>query len=411
MADPWQGVGRVFFVRVEPKASAIHHPQAATAARQFYAGTTRQKIGECLPGRQWATIEPYIYPKGLAPLPGNCMQAIDIENAIVLPWGLGSRSPHDLFSVCAEIINCPGDIVLDASNLSYIDPLGMATLRALFENQLVQKRVSMQFLSRDLTSYLARMDFFKDIDVEGVDLSGVGRRNDRSTSLVEITKISEHHQAEAAASRLARAITGRLTQSDPDAPVDEHTGRNEFDSYRGPLEYSLKELLENSLTHARREGRGDAAVWLTCQFYPKLNLVRMAIVDNGCGFLATLRNHPELHDRTHLHAIEAALKPRVSCNRGAMAQILGSENQGIGLTTTAKITDAAGGGLIIVSGNGIHDTKRRQSQELHDALWNGVSIAFSCTRELLPTISISDLLPKDDAGQVDDDLDLDLNFR
>lgn len=103
------------------------------------------KIGECLPGRQWATIEPYIYPKGLAPLPGNCMQAIDIENAIVLPWGLGSRSPHDLFSVCAEIINCPGDIVLDASNLSYIDPLGMATLRALFENQLVQKRVSMQF--------------------------------------------------------------------------------------------------------------------------------------------------------------------------------------------------------------------------------------------------------------------------
>lgn len=105
MADPWQGVGRVFFVRVEPNASAIHHPQAATAARQFYAGTTRQKLGECLPGRQWATIEPYLYPKGLAPLPGNCMQAIDIENAIVLPWGLGSRSPHDLFSVCSEIIN------------------------------------------------------------------------------------------------------------------------------------------------------------------------------------------------------------------------------------------------------------------------------------------------------------------
>jgi hypothetical protein len=67
-----------------------------------------------------------------------------------------------------------------------------------------------------------------------------------------------------------------------------------------------------------------------------------------------------------------------------MAQILGSENQGIGLTTTAKIADAAGGGLIIVSGNGIHDTKRRQSQELHDALWNGVSIAFSCTVSCCP---------------------------
>lgn len=337
------------------------------------------------------------------------MQAIDVEDAIVLPWGLGSRSPYDLFSVCTEIVNCPGDIVLDASNLTYVDPLGMATLRALLEDQLNQKRVSIQFLKKDLTSYLARMDFFKDIDVEGVDLSAIGGRNDRSGSLVEITKISEHHQAEEAASRLARAITGRLTQSDPDAPVDEYTGKNEFDSYRGPLEYSLKELLENSLTHARREGRGDAAVWLTCQFYPKLNLVRMAIVDNGCGFLATLSNHPELEDRTHLHAIEAALKPRVSCNRGAMARILGSENQGIGLTTTAKIAGAAGGGLVIVSGNGIHDTKRRYSGELRDAQWDGVSIAFTCTRDLLPTISISDLLPRDDA--VNADLDLDLDFR
>jgi hypothetical protein len=161
MADPWQGVGRVFFVRVEPKASAIHHPQAATAARQFYTGTTRQKIGECLPGRQWATIQALYLSERVSSVARNCMQAIDIENAIVLPWGLGSRSPHDLFSVCAEIINCPGDIVLDASNLSYIDPLGMATLRALFENQLVQKRVSMQFFEQRLTSYLARMDFFQ----------------------------------------------------------------------------------------------------------------------------------------------------------------------------------------------------------------------------------------------------------
>lgn len=344
-------------------------------------------------------------------LPGTCMQAIDIENAIVLPWGLGSKSPRDLFAVCSEIENCPQDIVLDASALSYVDPLGMATMRAMFEDQLTRKRVSIQFLSKDLTSYLARMDFFKDIDIEGVDLSSVGKRNDRSGSLVEITKIHEHHQAEAAASRLARAITGRLTQSDPDAPVDEHTGRNEYDSYRGPLEYSLKELLENSLTHARREGRISAAVWITCQFYPKLNIVRMAIVDNGCGFLATLKEHPEVQEPTDRHAIEAALKPRVSCNRGAMAKILGSENQGIGLTTTAKIAGAAGGGLVIISGNGMHDTKRQYSTELGDVRWNGVSIAFSCARDLLPTISISDLLPKDEPGIEEEELDLDLDFR
>jgi hypothetical protein len=66
---------------------------------------------------------------------------------------------------------------------------------------------------------------------------------------------------------------------------------------------------------------------------------------------------------------------------------------------------------MIISGNGMHDTKRQYSTELGDVRWNGVSIAFSCTRDLLPTISISDLLPKDDAGIEEDELDLDLDFR
>ncbi|URD45483.1 ATP-binding protein (plasmid) [Pseudomonas sp. BYT-5] len=343
------------------------------------------------------------------------MPAIDLDDAIVLPAGLGTSTPHALFTLCSQIANSGNDIVLDASNLNYVDPLGMATLRALFEQQIETKRISIQFLSKNLTSYLARMDFFKGLDIEGVDLNQFARRNDRANSLVEITKVSEHAQAEAVASRLANAITGKLTRSDPDAPVDEQTGRNEFDSYRGPLEYALKELLENSLTHARREGRIDAAVWVTCQFYPKLNLVRMAIVDNGCGFLATLRNHPELAERTDRGAIEAALKPRVSCNRGAMANILGSENQGVGLTTTAKIAETAGGGLIVVSGRAIHDTQRNRFDEMHETGWQGVSIGFTCQRESLPGISISALLPSEEDENSDaqdhQDLELDLDFR
>ncbi|MNR21146.1 hypothetical protein D3C85_1380300 [compost metagenome] len=135
----------------------------------------------------------------------------------------------------------------------------------------------------------------------------------------------------------------------------------------------------------------------------------MAIVDNGCGFLATLSEHPELIDKTDCGAIRAALKPRVSCNRGSLARVLGSENQGVGLTTTAKIAEAAGGGLIVASGNAIHQTEYGRFHEMDERGWQGVSIGFYCVRELLPGVSISALLPADEDGQ--DELELDLNFR
>lgn len=339
------------------------------------------------------------------------MPGISLDGAIELPWGLGTEFPEQLFRVCQQIRTATDDIILDASRLHFIDPLGMATLRSLFEQIAPVKAIRIDFLSVDLTSYLARMDFFKDLDIDGVDLSNIGNRHDRGSSLLEITKVTEHHEADKVASQLAVALTGKLTHSDPNAPVSEGETRNDFDAYCGPIEYALKELLDNSLTHARREGRGDAAVWVACQFYPRRDLVRLAIVDNGCGFLATLRNHPELADKTHRGAIEAALRPRVSCNRGVLASILGSENQGIGLTTTAKIAEIAGGRVLVTSGDTIHDTHTKLSTVLEASAWAGVSVSFQCRRERLPEVSIFDILPQDPAQPIEDFEDDLLQFR
>lgn len=341
------------------------------------------------------------------------MPAFVIDDSICLPPGLGIQNATSLFEICRTIREFEGDIQLDASRLDYIDPMGMATLRALFEEISQDKPISMNYLSGNLISYLARMDFFKDLDIGGVDFSRYTSRRDQSKSLVEITKVTEHYQAEEIASRLANAITGKLTLSDPDAPANEFTGRNEFDSYRGPIEYSLKELLENSLTHARLDGRITASVWVCCQYYAKFGAVRMAIVDNGCGFLTTLARHPEVREPTDRNAIAAALLPRVSCNRGAMARFSGRENQGVGLTTTAKIASRAGGGLIVASGNAIHCTQRNRFFELESHAWQGVSIGFTCLRDELPSIRIPDLLPDDEprVGDGRQEIDIDLDFR
>ena len=91
--------------------------------------------------------------------------------------------------------------------------------------------------------------------------------------------------------------------------------------------------------------------------------------------------------------LELALEPFVSCNRdmGPFAQ---SENQGVGLTTTRRISEVAGGGMTIVSGNAKFATRGGGAEFKSGAFWPGVAIPFVCKRNLLPFTNPSALLPE-----------------
>lgn len=126
-------------------------------------------------------------------------------------------------------------------------------------------------------------------------------------------------------------------------------------------------------------------------------MVRLGVVDSGCGFLATLSKHRLLRDQTHLNAILLALEPMVSCNRDLLLNSNESVNQGVGLTTTFRIAKQANGRLIIASGDAKHDTRGRSMYLSEGVYWQGVAIAMECQRTQLPGIKIADLLPRLDA--------------
>lgn len=255
----------------------------------------------------------------------------------------------------------------------------------------------MPWAPHSVACYMERMNVFRHCSIAGVDIPARGR-NDRSDRLVELTKLTSAVHAEETATQLAAALCGHLTKADREAPRDEATGRNEFERYSHPLEYALKELLNNSLSHARRCGRPDANVWVAAQFYPSRGLVRVAVVDNGCGVLATLRDHPALREKRHDAAILTALQPRVSCNRDG-GRFLESGNAGVGLTTTSRLVEAAGGHLTIVSGDGYHSNQATQVLE-GGSFWSGVAIGFTMLRDRLPQIRPADYLPEIDAPPV-----------
>lgn len=301
------------------------------------------------------------------------------------------RNLEPLFRFCSEVKNVYSDINIDGRKVNFIDPMGLTVLAALLSPICATRTVRMQWLSVSVASYLDRMDFFKHCPMEGVEVAPGVHRNDLKNSLVEITTVANAHETDITASRLATALTGGMTGLKR-LPVEFNRGTDEFEKYCHPIEYSLTELLDNSLTHARREGRPDAAVWVAAQYYSE-DLVRIGIADNGCGILATLSTHERLLHQTHRAAIELALEPFVSCNRH-MGLYAETTNQGVGLTTTCSISQAAGGGMTIVSGNAKFATGSGGAEFKSGAFWQGVAISFVCKRAMLPFTNPSALLPE-----------------
>lgn len=292
---------------------------------------------------------------------------------------------------CRRLLDTDGDSIVDAGQLRFADPFGIALLGATFHMLRQRGRsVSVHGLSSEIAGYLQRMDVFAGVELVGC--APPARRNDRRDALVELTLLDGQRSAEDTAYRLAQAVVGRIPGVSSDEPPDEMSGYTAFDRLVEPIQYALNELLENAMTHARRQGFADACVWVASQYYARSGLIRLGVVDNGCGFLATLRSHPELRRESHHDAILMALRPRISCNRDLRAG-MESVNQGVGLTTTCRIAEHAGGRLVIVSGDAIHDTSGRSGTLSGHAFWQGVAIALECRRDRLPEIRFRELLP------------------
>ncbi len=320
--------------------------------------------------------------------------------SVSLPQTLGVSNLASLIEALSRIGKGAGDVELDCANVSFVDPLGMTVLAAALESLDKQRRVSMPWLSTKIAGYMERMDFFNGIPVEGVNIPQNRVRHDQHSNLLEITRLGDSDRSEAVADQLATAIVGKIIGRGP-KPINFDVPDTEYDQYHRPLRYALSELIENALTHARREGAFNTSVWVAAQFYKDQQnggRIQVAVVDNGCGFLATLQRHAELREKTDAEAIRIALKPKVSCNReiGPFGE---SVNEGVGLTTTVRIAKATGGAVHIVSGDALftdselRSVKRRDQVQPLAGRWNGVAISVTFVCQRLPAIRVDELLP------------------
>lgn len=132
----------------------------------------------------------------------------------------------------------------------------------------------------------------------------------------------------------------------------------EDDVYR-LLQYAAGELLSNAKYHS------GGRAFVSAQFFPARNLVRIAVADDGMGirqsFLATSR---EGEADTADNAIRLALQPQVSSAllRPNPNPYAGRNHRGVGLSITRILAEKAFGQLTIATEDGWFDEIRGKEQ-------------------------------------------------
>jgi hypothetical protein len=232
------------------------------------------------------------------------------------------------------------------------------------------------------------MDLFKGIEsVAYRDRTSSNARRDLQGKVIEIRLLSDINEVGLVANQIAATIVHGMPdisfRQDPDRM---HPSIGE--KMEETLQYLFSEILINALDHGRKRNYSYADAIIAAGYYPLENKVEVGILDNGCGLLETLRQHPSMEGiLTDAKAISIAYKPRVSCNRDAELG-LDTRNQGIGLTVSSEIALQASGRCGIFSGTSRYSLLQGgAAEEIEIPYWRGTGVFFQFDKNALSKVS------------------------
>lgn len=313
---------------------------------------------------------------------------------IKFPDTLAHQNLAGLLVVMQNTANMMDDeLDLDCRSLKWVDPAGLCLFRHWIESLNHRNvRVCLLNLPLNIESFMRRMDVFQHApNLTFEDRTSRYGRNALEHILVEVRDVTDQREADETASRIAETIIARIPIShepDPDGmrPSDADRAHN-------TVSYVFSEILGNALSHGRRRGYGHAHAKVAAQYFGRSKRLQIAILDDGCGLLESLRGHPKLEgEGTDARAIQAALLPRVSCNR-ELELGLDSSNQGIGLTVSTRLALDTGGQFTIYSGSAAYnETATGGQREWHTPGWQGTGVILEFSTDRLASVDVTDVV-------------------
>ena len=161
--------------------------------------------------------------------------------------------------------------------------------------------------------------------------------------------VSSMREANDAANELAERIARFVPTEDASVAQKDHYGRHVRNAAQPALAYVLSELLDNVINHSRSAGFSHAKGWAAVQYYPAGDLMRLSVVDNGCGFMESMRGVPSEVSVTHSSAIEMAFQPFFSTKHYA-GMYSDRTHMGLGLPVCRDLCKRLQGRIFAASG-------------------------------------------------------------
>jgi hypothetical protein len=260
---------------------------------------------------------------------------------------LGDDLPRLIAIATAISDDYSSTVECNADQLVTAEPVALCLLAASFV-QLERRGQHAQIrgLRVDVRQNLERLDVLTDWFR---DRPHTVAPPEESQSVLRACHVTNLAQANQIANALSSEIAALIPSDDIDAVIENDPTLARYRVVEQPLGYLITELLENSLQHGRAAGFGHAGAWVAAQYYRAGDLLRVAVVDDGCGFLRSLSSYLDMHPRTHRNAVNAAFRPFVSCNKD-VGLFGDSAHQGIGLTVCRDLCLRADGSISAASG-------------------------------------------------------------
>lgn len=150
--------------------------------------------------------------------------------------------------------------------------------------------------------------------------------------------------------RLATYIAQFIPREDQAEMLHDQYGLRIHHAIQPALAYILTELVDNVFSHAATEEYRSPHAYMVVQSYPAGDLLRVAVVDDGCGLLGSLRALPEDPPHNHYEAVTRAFEPFVS-SKGSLSIYAERRHMGLGLPVCREICQRLGGRIHAATGN------------------------------------------------------------
>lgn len=311
------------------------------------------------------------------------------KRSIVLPKIMLGADTRRVLQILqhARDLAAENDIVhIDAIDLEMAEPLPMCLLGCLLHDiRRIGGTASVENLRQEVAERLKRMDVLS----EWLSTRKHTKYSSESVYTLQARIVTSIEDADATANALAEAIA---TFAPPEYSQDGSITR---DGVSVPLGYIFTELLDNAMTHGRGKGFGHAAAFVAAQYYQHGDLIRLAVVDNGCGFLKSLESHKAMHDKSHATAIRTAFVPGVSCNKD-VGLFTDSLNAGLGLTVSRDIAIMTEGSVAGGSGDAWLNQPGLEKKEMATRIpfWQGSMLNLELHRRGLVAMNFWRLFDK-----------------